>query len=279
MRLISFDTFSRIYQGAVEQISSYWTYEMQSEISRHCFSWRPELFDFKKYLKASSIRYYYAYRSFSEGTNYRSLCDVGGFWGVFAITMKTLGADVYMTESLKYYGTAFTALFSYISGRGVRIIDYDPFGSECPIGKYDFVTVMAVLEHYPHSLRVLMNNLCTMMKAQGRLYIEVPNIAYWPKRVGLLRGRTPLAPQYDIYKSEVPFIGHHHEFTISELRNLVHLSGLVVSQEYFYNYSPGALPGLRMLFCNPLQLISWLFLADSRECLAVLCAFKKDQTG
>jgi len=270
MNVISFDGFSQIYQETVDQIYDYWSYDMQTEMSRHCFSWRPERFDFKTYLKASSIRYYNAYRSFSERTTYRSLCDIGGFWGVFAITMKRLGTDVCMTESLKYYGAAFTNLFNYISNQGVHIINYDPFQANPPPSKYDFVTLMAVLEHYPHSLRVLMNNLSSMMESEGLLYIEVPNIAYWPKRVALLRGQTPLAPQYDIYKSEVPFIGHHYEFTIAELRTLAKLSDLKIEKELFYNYSN------RQSFCKnlcvrPLETMIQSLRPQTRECLAVLC--------
>jgi 2-polyprenyl-3-methyl-5-hydroxy-6-metoxy-1,4-benzoquinol methylase len=273
MNVISFDGFSQIYEDTVDQVYDYWSYDMQVEMSRHCFSWRPELFDFKKYLKASSIRYYYAYRSFSDGTNYRSLCDVGGLWGVFAITMKTLGADVYMTESLKYYGTAFTALFNYLSSRGVRIIDYDPFQANPPPSQYDFVTLMAVLEHYPHSLRILMDNISAMMQAEGRLYIEVPNIAYWPKRVALLQGQTPLAPQYDIYKSEVPFIGHHYEFTIAELRTLPKLSDLEIVREFFYNYSNRE-SFHKKLYARPFETIIQFLWPETRECLAVLCKKK-----
>lgn len=270
MRVLSFDRFNQVYQAAVDSVANYLTYEMQSEISRHCFSWRPERFDFRKYLKASSIRYYHAYRSFSEVTKYRSLCDVGGFWGGFPLAMKTLGVDVYMTESLKYYGTAFRPLFDYLSGRGVCIINYDPFGTECPPGQYDFVTVMAVLEHYPHSLRGLMNNLSAMIQAQGRLYFEVPNIAYWPKRVALLRGQTPLAPQYDVYKSEVPFIGHHYEFTLAELRTLVKLSDLEIVKELLYSYSNQQ--SFRQKICSrPLETVVQLLWPKTRECLAVVC--------
>jgi 2-polyprenyl-3-methyl-5-hydroxy-6-metoxy-1,4-benzoquinol methylase len=198
---------------------------------------------------------------------------VGGFWGAFAITMRVLGAEVYMTESLKYYGTAFTSLFDYLSAQGVHIIDYDPFNSSSPSRQYDFVTVMALLEHYPHSLQVLMRNLSAMTKAGGRLYVEVPNIAYWPKRVALLRGKTPLAPQYDIYKSEVPYIGHHHEFTIAELRMLAKLSDLEIVKELFYTYS-NRQSFHKKLCRRPLETMIQLLWPKTRECLAVLCKKK-----
>jgi 2-polyprenyl-3-methyl-5-hydroxy-6-metoxy-1,4-benzoquinol methylase len=119
----------------------------------------------------------------------------------------------------------------------VEIFDYDPFEAEAALDRrFDVVTLMAVLEHYPHSHKILMKYISSLIRPDGKLYIEVPNIAYWPKRVSLLIGRTPLA---DIYRSDVPFIGHHYEFTITELRELADLSGMKALAEDFYNYTPG----------------------------------------
>ena len=120
----------------------------------------------------------------------------------------------------------------------MTILDYDPFLPEASLSeRFDVITVMAVLEHYPHSLKTFMTNIRSLTQPDGRLYIEVPNIAYWPKRTALLFGRTPLAQLTDIFHSEVPFIGHHHEFTIAELRDLVRLSGLSIVYEDYYNYT------------------------------------------
>lgn len=273
---LSFEEFDRVYQESVELVFEHWTSEMQAEMAVHCHAWGPDLFDFKNYLTVSSNRFYRAYRAFASRGHKQRVCDVGGFWGVFPITLKELGFDVAMTESLQYYGDSFGRLFKYIAERGVPIFDYDPFepGARLLAPRFDVVTVMAVLEHYPHSLKVFMENINALMANDGRIYIEVPNIAYWPKRVGLLRGQTPLALVGDIYRSGVPFIGHHHEFTIAELRELARLSGLSVLTEDFYNYTPGAVPGFKMLVRSPLQFLAFSFLKDSRECLAVLCKTK-----
>jgi 2-polyprenyl-3-methyl-5-hydroxy-6-metoxy-1,4-benzoquinol methylase len=274
----SFKRFNEIYLDVVEGVYRYWTPEMQLELATHNQGWSPDRFDFGIYLRASSIRFYKAYCSLAEREGRQTVCDVGGFWGVFPITLKRLGYDVTMTESLQYYGDSFKALFKYIADMGVTVLDYDPFQSEVsPPGRFDVVTLMAVLEHYPHSLKIFMNNIISLVNPGGSLYIEVQNIAYWPKRVNLLRGRSPLVPLNQIFQSHAPFIGHHHEFTISELRELVHLSRLVVIRELFYSYSPGSLPSLKMLCCHPIQLLAWLFLADSRECLAVFCRLKDQE--
>lgn len=245
---------------------------MQTELARHCHAWRPGAFDFRNYLRLSSIRFYKAYRALSQRGDGQRVCDVGGFWGVFPMTLKSLGFDVTMTESLQYYGDGFTSLFEQIRYHGVALYDFDPFSSEAKLGEtFDVVTVMAVLEHYPHSLKSFMNNVINLLEPDGKVYLEVPNLAYWPKRIGLLRGQTPQAQVTDIFHSEVPFIGHHHEFTISELRNLALLSGLRILSEDSYNYSDADRPGWKVWLRRPIQSLAFSFFPHSRECLSMLC--------
>jgi len=274
MRSIPFQEFKKIYEEKAEAIYKYWTREMQTEMSFHCYGWKPGLFDIRTYLEASVVRYYTAYCAFAERGVGLTVCDVGGFWGVFPITLRQLGYEVTLTESLKYYGTSFEGLFDSIRAQGVRIVDYDPFKPGPVPGQYDMVTVMAILEHYPHSLKVFMMNMTSMMQPTGGLYIEVPNIAYWPKRINLLWGRTPLVDLENIYKSKTPFIGHHHEFTISELRALAELSNIEIIKEFYYTYSVEG--GIWKRFLRyPLETMVQTTWPNTRECLAILCRKKK----
>ncbi len=280
MTPLSFKNFNAIYREAVSIVFEHWTTEMQAELALHCHSWGPGLFDFKNYLQLSSLRFYKAYRTFALGGTSQRVCDVGGFWGVFPLTLKKLGyEDVAMTESLKYYGESFTKLFKGIADQGVTIFDYDPFEPEAVLSeRFDVVTVMAVLEHYPHSLKGFMQNVRALLKPESKLYLEVPNIAYWPKRMALLlHGQTPQARLEEIYLSGVPFIGHHHEFTIAELRDLARLSGLKILSEDFYNYTLGEYPKLKMLLRLPLHFLAFAVLKESRECLAVLCRVEDNE--
>ncbi|MBD0373202.1 MAG: methyltransferase domain-containing protein [Pyrinomonadaceae bacterium] len=276
--LISFQEFDKVYQASVRAVFEHWTPEMQKEMAQHCHAWSPGLFDFKNYLEASAIRFYKAYLRVAEQGAQVSVCDVGGFWGVLPLTLKEMGYKVAMTESLKYYNDSFDALFDFIAARGVEVFDYDPFEEGAALDEqFDVVTLMAVLEHYPHSHKTLMENVAKLMRPRGKLYIEVPNIAYWPKRVGLLMGRTPLAQTADVYRSAVPFIGHHHEFTIAELRDLARLSRMRVLAEDFYNYTPESLPHFKMFVRSPFQFMASLFLKEARECLAVLCEREEER--
>lgn len=274
MTPVPFHDFNLVYQGSVSVVLKHWTVGMQQEMAVHGHGWSPSLFDVDNYLRCSASRFYRAYLKIAEVDNKQAVCDVGGQLGVFPMTLSKLGYDVTMTEALKYYGNLFDGFFDCIRAQGVRIANYDPFEPGAHLAqKFDFIAVMAVIEHYPHSLKCFMENIIQLMNPQARVYIEVPNIAYFPKRLKMLFGRTPQAELRDIFLSEVPFIGHHHEFTISELRDLVRLSGLSIRSESFYNYSLNRQPFWKALLRFAMQ-PAFLLLKDSRECLAVLCELK-----
>lgn len=268
---IAFQEWDREYKKTVNKIYEFWNADMQLEIAKFNWGWHPELYDFKTYLDASTIRYYKAYTEISAKNNIKTVCDVGGFWGVFPTVLVSLGYEVTMTETLKYYSKSFDPLFEFIASKNVKIVDHDPFEQNCPLpGDFDFVTVMAVLEHYPHSLKYFFNNVTSNLKANGYIYIEVPNIAYWPKRIQLLKGKSPITPIYNIFFSEVPFIGHHHEFSREELRKLAQWADLEILNEISFNYSNGSNKSIRQLL-RPIETIVYVFFDVTRECLGMTC--------
>ena len=271
-QIVPFEEFNRVYVEASNEILKFITRDLQEKIALHNYGWSPGLFDFRKYFNCSGMRYYIPYRQFTEGD---SVCDVGGMYGVFPIALKRLGFKVTMTEALQYYSDAFNPLFDYIRSQGIEIIDFDPFEEGATLDKqFDYVTVMAVLEHYPHSLKVFMKNVQTLMKPKGGLYIEVPNVAFLGRRVHMLIGRTPYTPLVNIWKSEIPFIGHHHEFTMSELRDLAKLAGMDVSAEFFYNYWRGDYKKLSYILRRPHESLVFALFPDTRECLSIMCRKK-----
>jgi 2-polyprenyl-3-methyl-5-hydroxy-6-metoxy-1,4-benzoquinol methylase len=275
--------FERIYQSTLAEISATWTEEMQQEVARHNVVWRSDRTNFYEYLRCSLSRYLKAYRSL-ETVDAKSVCDVGGFLGVFPVTLSRMGFDVAMTESRTYYSNAFDAVFEFIAAEGVDIVDLDFFSEsvEPPTKEYDAVTLMAVLEHFPHSHRQAMLNVRKLMGASGHLYVEVPNIAYWPKRWGMLRGRSPLVAVEDKFDSAVPFIGHHHEFTAEELNRLVTVAGFVPMQQWLFNYSRPRIDSWQKLrwrvspagWGENVADVIYKLSPSCRECIAVLCNLK-----
>ena len=270
MEALPFPEFDRVYQGTVREVYSHWSPAMQQRLAANCRSWAPDAFDFRNYLEASSVRFHRAYCQLAARAPGKRVCDVGGFWGVLAVTLGTLGFEVTMTESLGYYGGAFDPLFRAIEARGITVVDYDPFVPDQRLdASFDAVTVMAVIEHYPHSLQPFLANVRGLLDPGGIVHIEVPNIAYWPKRVAFLQGRTPLADARVIYASAIPFVGHHHEYTMDELRAVASLAGLEVLGNDHYNYSLA--PSWERRLRRPVETLAFALVPSARECLSVTC--------
>ena len=271
IEIASFCEFKERYDRRFAEVYAFWNRPMQLEIAKHCGGWHPDRFDFGAYLSRSVIRFYKAYEAVVR-ERCGSVCDVGGMWGLFPMVLNDVGVPASMTEARTYYSRAFDPLFSFIERQGVEILDYDPFSADAELPRtFDGVTAMAILEHYPHSPRLFMSNIMRLMEPGGALYLEVPNIAYWPKRVRfLLHGSTPLTPLDEIYDSEVPFIGHHHEYTMGELRDLARLSGLEIVSEQYYNYSEDSFP-IKKALRRPWIYLVPPFVHKARECLAVTC--------
>ena len=240
---------------------------MQDEISLHNVGWKPGNIDLRDYLFKSELRYWIIYKFVYSNLDIDSL-DVG-VSSVHSLMFKRLGYNVAMTEALKYYSDAFLPLFSYLTHEGVEIIDCDPFDVDsCLQRSFDVVTSMAVIEHYPHSLRHYFDFMNSIVSSSGILYIDVPNIAYWPKRWSLLTGRTPLSPAQDIFNSLVPYTGHHHEYTMDELKALSSLSGFKILNSGSFNYSFVG-PLIKRIVSDPILTFMSLF-PSMRECLSVV---------
>jgi 2-polyprenyl-3-methyl-5-hydroxy-6-metoxy-1,4-benzoquinol methylase len=269
---ISFKEFDTVYQLTVSAALQHWTSAMQQEIGRHCYDWLPGRFDFGSYLRSSSIRFYKAFRSMTANGTRQRVCDIGGFWGVFPVTLKKLGFEsVTMTEALKYYSNAFDDLFKFVEDHGVSIVDLDPFTKGKPLqSQFDFISAMAILEHYPHSPAPFMENVKAMLSEEGVLYIEVPNLANLFRRIRFLFGTSPLVAISTIYQSETPFVGHHHEYTRAELRQLSILSGMEILSEDSYNYSGFVQGSWRLALLTPLTLLLYVTCESTRECLSVV---------
>ncbi|NQX96931.1 MAG: methyltransferase domain-containing protein [Flavobacteriales bacterium] len=262
---ITYKEFQKIYNKHLEVIYSFWTAEMQANISKHNLGWAEH--SFEEYLRKSVKRFYLAYKNIPEGA--KTCCDIGGFWGIYPIVLKELGYDVVMTESLKFYDKGFDKLFKYVEEQGVKILDIDPFMDEFDSSlKFDYISILAVLEHIPHSVSFFMNNIKKIMNNGGGLYIEVPNIAYARKRFALLRGKTPLPNIEVIYNSASPFIGHHHEYTLMELKSLFVLNNLQIKNVERFNYTMEINPVKLLRY--PLSNLSFAFIPNSREILGVL---------
>lgn len=265
--MLSYSEFNKIYLEEVNQVSTFISVEILNEMKLHNPGWNQTKDQFKVYLTQSALRYYQVYKTAVQ-ENKKSIIDVGGFWAAFPLTMARLGFEVNMTEALKYYSSSYNAFFEFVRSKNVTIIDFDPFMEEYNGKKFDLITVMAVIEHYPHSLKFFFENIKKMMHADAKLCLDVPNLAYIKSRINFLFGKTPLTPIEIIHSSKTPFIGHHHEYTVAELKSLMEICDLKLTKLMTHNYTPERMVNIKNVLKNPIILLNLLF-KDTREVIYI----------
>ena len=168
------------------------------------------------------------------------VCDLGTFVPYLPVALSLLGHQVTIVEALSMYDASFAdALHELASRCGITLLDRNILAdSFADLPPQDVVLLTAVVEHLPGSPRALVQKSAGMLRPDGRLIFEVPNIAEFTKRLMLLLGRSPL-PHYPVYlDSAFPFTGHHREMTVDEVRYLLENSGLRVEMLGTYDYAP-----------------------------------------
>jgi SAM-dependent methyltransferase len=281
--LIDRERFRAAYRQAVRDIAPFLTAERQGAIARHNLGLHPDRYDLLSYLRASERRYVRAVDRFNDHASPAdrepTALDVGGFLGAFPLALARSGARVTLVEEYGYYHGAFDDLKLFLEQHGVAIwpADFTQPLVAAP-ERFSLVTNMAMLEHLPSSPRQLMENLRRCVADDGVLILEVPNIAYWPNRLRALRGHS-IHQAFDLYyASDPPFMGHHREYTVDELRALLEWSGFEVRSIDLHNYSLSLRGGTWFDRAFVLALYLWPTLLFSR-CREVILAAARPRSG
>lgn len=250
------EAFRREYRRAIGDLLPLLTPDRIEVLGEHNPGWGAG-YDVRAYLEASEVRYVQALElaeAVAPSCSTGSVLDIGGFMGAFPLALARTGAKVTLSEKYDYYYGAFDPVRDLLVSEGISVWDADltePFSSSGG-ERFDLVTAMAIIEHLANSPRPMLENARELLGPRGRLLIEAPNVAYWPKRIGLLLwGQSPLAPIKHVYDSKPPFTGHHHEYTQAELRDVLEWTGMEVEAEIAFNYTPQDVPRLWR------PLISW----------------------
>jgi 2-polyprenyl-3-methyl-5-hydroxy-6-metoxy-1,4-benzoquinol methylase len=243
MTLIDLATFSREYRRAVEDVLPFVTPDAQEVIGRHNVALRPGQTDLSIYLRYSEIRYARTMalvnRHARVAREELELLDVGGFLGAFPLALARMGIPATLVEEYDYYYGAFDGLKAYLEAEGLTIwaADFTKPLDPPPDRRWTLVANMAMIEHLPDSPKVHMDNLRSVTDPRGLFVLDTPNVGYWPKRLEVLRGGSTHPPLKVIYDSAPPFLGHHHEYTVAEVGELLEWSGFRVEELDAFNYS------------------------------------------
>ncbi|HWG03827.1 MAG TPA: class I SAM-dependent methyltransferase [Beijerinckiaceae bacterium] len=202
--------------------------------------------DWVPYLRLSAIRIAQAAALLRQrGALSGRLLDFGSYFGNFAFFARRHGFDTLAFDSYAAYGSAFESVTRLMAERGIRVLDPVDVGSDLarlPAESVDVVLCMGVIEHIPHTPRLVLEAISRVLRPGGTLILETPNLAYTYTRRRLMEGRpigTPIELQFE---TEIPFEGHHREYTLDEVTWMLRRIGQVDIDAVYYNYSIFGLP-------------------------------------
>jgi 2-polyprenyl-3-methyl-5-hydroxy-6-metoxy-1,4-benzoquinol methylase len=176
---------------------------------------------FKTYLRQSTTRVYHLIeRLRASGVIGGSVLDVGALFGQFAMPLQHLGFKVTAVDRYRGYSGAFDGYTASMRAAGICVVETDRSDEQAfleALGQFDVVLCMAVIEHVPHTPRELLRALVSHVAPGGVLALDTPNVASYWNRKRLAQGHSIFQPIEDQFFSEIPYEGHHREYTASEM--------------------------------------------------------------
>ncbi len=194
---------------------------------------------FKTFVEDEKARFVKALETILAHRSTGTVVDLGCFIPYLPVALSLLGFKVKIVDNYKMYSPGFYESIKNLAKQtGIEILDLDILRDDFnSLGKNDVVMFMAVAEHLNGSPRLLMEKMRKVLRPDGMLLFEVPNIAEFGRRIRFLFGRSPLAHYPDYFQSAYPFMGHNREMTMSEVNFLLENSHFKVNRLECYDYS------------------------------------------
>jgi SAM-dependent methyltransferase len=178
--------------------------------------------DWSGYIRLSELRFVRAAALLERRTGKGGrVLEFGSYFGGLSLMLARAGWQVTAVDSYAEYSPALDRHVALMREEGVEVVDFDRIGYDLeglPPASFDAVCCMSVIEHVPHTPRLLLEAIDRVLKPGGTLVLDTPNLAYEYKRWDLAAGRTVFAPLVEQYETDIPFAGHHREYTPGEVR-------------------------------------------------------------
>lgn len=198
-------------------------------------------FDWDAYLRLSAIRVLHlARRALAFVPPGGRVLDLGAYFGNFSLALQRFGFRVEALDAYASYRGALDGVRALLEREGIGVLDLEAAGwqlENIPAGSYEMVVCAGVIEHIPHTPRLLLEAINRVLTPGGTLLLDTPNLAYLYTREKLARGESIFPSISAQYETELPFEGHHREYTVSEIEwMLSHIGHELLAVETF-NYS------------------------------------------
>lgn len=163
--------------------------------------------------------------------------EIGLAGGVLAILLKKIfnPKQLFALEhpvSIESYTNKF---LNHIKNRGINLYPADLNKPNFFKNKelLDFVSFCDVMEHLvPAYLPQIFKEFNRILKKNGYLIINTPNIASLLKRLNLLRGKNPI--EFDVCFHEKATYGHIREYTIKEIKSILEQTGFRIEKAIYF---------------------------------------------
>lgn len=198
-------------------------------------------YDWASYLDCSACRVVRVQRALRQHVAPGGrVLDYGSYFGNFGLACQAMGFRVDAVDSYREYGQALAPWADLQRESGIAVHDFVDTGYDLAAlghGQFDAVICAGVIEHIPHSPKALLDSLTAALAPGGILILDTPNLAYLYKRLTLVEGQSIFAPISHQYFTELPFEGHHREYTVAEVEWMLRTAGHEILSVETFNYS------------------------------------------
>lgn len=105
------------------------------------------------------------------------------------------------------------------------------------LGQFDGVIVMAVVEHIPHTPRLFLQQLRRHLRPGGVIALDTPNLTRYWNRIAFGNGQSVFMDIKSQYYADLPYEGHHREYTGPELRWMLEQIGCSNIKCVYFDYN------------------------------------------
>lgn len=156
------------------------------------------------------------------------LLEIGALFGSFAIPLARLGYRVTAIDRYKAFDGALDFYLDLMRAEGIEVISVTretESEAMARLPEFDCTIAMAVIEHVPHTPRNFLETIRAKTTAGGIIALDTPNLTRFWNRRRLSQGESIFQDLALQYECEIPYEGHHREYTAAEMRWLLHRIG------------------------------------------------------
>ena len=152
------------------------------------------------------------------------LCEIGALFGSFALPLARLGYRVTAIDRYKAFDGALAAYEDLMLSEGIEVVSVTRETETEAIGRlpaFDCTIAMAVIEHIPHTPRHFLETMREKTVPGGIIALDTPNVTRFWNRRKLSQDESIFQDICIQYECEIPYEGHHREYTSQEMRWLL----------------------------------------------------------